>query len=80
MRKVGAFIGSLAALAIMTAPVLAKSSTAAPPAEDKSAPSQCHSLQQGPGGVWIEIPCQEVGSPAPAPPRPPGRSAETVGH
>jgi hypothetical protein len=79
MRKASAFLGSLAALAIMTAPVLAKSSTA-PPAEDKSAPSQCHSLQQGPGGVWIEIPCQEVGSPAPAPPRPPGRSAETVSH
>jgi hypothetical protein len=77
MRKVGAVLGSLAALAIMTAPVLAKSSTA-PPTEDKPASSQCHSLQQGPGGAWIEIPCQEVGSPAP--PKPPGRSAETVSH
>jgi hypothetical protein len=78
MRKVGAFLGSLAVLAIMTAPVLAKNSTA-PQAEDKSAPSQCHSLQAGPNGVWIEIPCQEVGSPAAPPPKPP-RSAETVSH
>jgi len=79
MRKASAFLGSVAALALMTAPVLAKSSTA-PPAEDKSAPSQCHSLQQGPGGAWIEIPCQEVGSPAPTQPKTPGRSAETVSH
>jgi len=79
MRKAGVFLISLAALALMSAPVLAKNSNA-PPAEEKSTPSPCHSAQQGPDGSWIERPCEEVGSPAQPQPRRQGRGAETAGH
>jgi hypothetical protein len=79
MRTVRAFLGSLAAVALMTAPALAKSSNVQP-TDEKPASSSCHSLQQGPDGAWIEIPCQELGSPARPQPKPAGRSAETTSH
>jgi hypothetical protein len=80
MRTVSAILGSLAALAIMTAPALARNSNAQQ-TDDKSAPSPCHSRQQSPDGTWIEIPCQELGgSSVSTPPRPAGRSAETASH
>jgi hypothetical protein len=79
MRTMRAFLGSLATIALMSAPVLAKNSNA-PPAEEKSAPSPCHMFQQGPDGNWIERPCEEVGAPAQPQPRPTGRGAETAGH
>lgn len=77
MRTMRLLLGSLATLAVMTAPALAKNSNVQPP-EENSAPSPCHTLQRGPDGNWIEIPCQEVGAPAQAQPRPTGRSAETA--
>jgi len=84
MRTVSALLGSLAALvfalALMSAPVLARNSNAQQ-TDDKSAPSPCHSRQQGPDGTWIEIPCQELGgSSAQTTPKPTGRSAETASH
>jgi hypothetical protein len=75
MRTMQKLFSSLATLALLTAPVLAKNSNAQPP-DEKSAASPCHTLQRGPDGAWIEIPCQEVG--APAQPRPTGRGAETA--
>jgi hypothetical protein len=80
MRTFSAFLGSIAALAILTAPVLAKNSHVQPPAEERSAPSPCHTMQKGPDGAWVEMPCQEVGAPAQPQPRPTGRSAESTGH
>jgi hypothetical protein len=79
MRTFSALLGSIAALAILTTPVLAKHSQPQP-AEEKSAPSPCHTMQKGPDGAWVEMPCQEVGAPAQPQPRPTGRSAESAGH
>jgi hypothetical protein len=76
MRTISAIIGSFTALAILTAPVLAKNSNAQPP-EEKSTPSQCHSLQRAADGAWVETPCQEVGAPAQPQSKSTGRSAET---
>lgn len=67
MRIGLAVTGLLAALALQTAPALARNSDPRP-AEDPSTPTQCHSLQPGPDGSWIEIPCQELGAPAPRKP------------
>jgi hypothetical protein len=79
MRTMRAFLVSLAALALTSAPALAKNSNA-PPAEEKSAPSPCHSAQQGPDGSWIERPCEEVGAPAQPQPKPQDRGAEPASH
>jgi hypothetical protein len=77
MRMVHAFLASFAALAITTVtPVLARNSNDQQ-TDSGPAPSHCHSLQAGPGGVWVEIPCQELGAPAEKPSKSPGRSAET---
>ena len=80
MRTVQAVAGIVvAALAPMTAPALAKNSNAQQ-TEEKPAPSGCHSLQPRPDGTWVEIPCQELGSPAPMQGKPEGRSAEQANH
>jgi len=63
------FTGSVAALAMLTAPVLAKNSntqkiddtTASSPAS-----SSCHAYQQAPDGSWTPLPCQESGTSSPA--------------
>ncbi len=78
MRTASLLLGSLAALAMMAAPALAKS-VSFPPTEENTAPPACHTLQPDPDGVWVERPCQEMGGPAPAPAKP-ARRAETAGH
>ena len=55
------FVGSIATLAAMTAPALAKNSTAQK-TDDKSTSSSCHAYQQAADGSWTELPCQELGS------------------
>jgi hypothetical protein len=55
------FVGSVTALAVLTAPALAKHS-GAPKTDDSSASSSCHARQQVADGSWTEIPCQEVGA------------------
>jgi hypothetical protein len=52
------FVGSLAALAVLTTPVLAKHSDAQKN-EDQSSSSTCHSYEQDPSGDWKPVPCQE---------------------
>lgn len=79
MRTVNAVLASIAALALLTAPALAKNSNA-PQGDDKPSPSQCHSLEEGPGGAWIEIPCQELAAPSQTQRRPEGRNAEQAHH
>jgi hypothetical protein len=55
------FVGSIATLAAMTAPALAKHSNAQK-TDDKSTSSSCHAYQQAADGSWTELPCQELGS------------------
>jgi hypothetical protein len=75
MRITAAFFGWLSALAVMTTPALAANSNA-PQSDEKSVSSPCHTMQRGPDGQWLSIPCQEVGSPAQPQPRR-GRATET---
>jgi hypothetical protein len=55
------FVGSVAALAVFTAPALAKSPTAQK-TEEKSTSSSCHAYQQAADGSWTELSCQERGA------------------
>jgi hypothetical protein len=62
MRKSGRILlGSIAVLAVLSAPVLAKS-PGAQKADDKSAASACTAYEQEPDGSWTPLPCQEIGS------------------
>ena len=58
------FTGSIAALAVLTAPALAKNSNTQK-IDDTSASSpassSCHAYQQAPDGSWNPLPCQESG-------------------
>lgn len=78
MRTAHVLLGSLAAFALMTAPVPARQSNT-PPTEERPVSSACHTMQRGANGEWISIPCEEVGSPAQPQPRS-TRGAETGNH
>ena len=54
------FIGSVAALAVLMAPALAKNSEPRK-TDDQTTSSSCHSYQPAPDGTWTELPCQEIG-------------------
>ena len=56
------FVGSLAAL--VAAPALAKSSDGQK-TEDKPASTSCKAYQRGPDGLWMPLPCGEMGAKAP---------------
>ena len=59
MRKSGGILlGSIAVLAILSAPVPAKSQKA----DDKSAAAACTAYEQAPDGSWTPVPCREIGS------------------
>jgi hypothetical protein len=63
------FTGSIAALAVLTAPALAKNSNTpeinAPSATAASpAASSCHAYQRAPDGSWNPVSCQELGAPS----------------
>lgn len=59
------FTGSIAAVAMLTAPALAKNSNTQK-IDDTSASSpassSCQAYQQAPDGSWNPLPCQEGGS------------------
>lgn len=62
MRKAGVILsGSIALLAALSAPVLAKSS-GAQKAEEQSSSSPCSAYEQAADGSWTVLPCQEIGS------------------
>ena len=66
------FFGSAAALLTLAAPTLARNSSAhshTAKATEAPAPSSCHAYQQATDGTWMQLPCQEMGSKAPAQPR-----------
>jgi hypothetical protein len=62
------FTGSIAALAVLTAPALARNSNTNSNTQEINAPSaapassSCHAYQQGPDGSWTPLPCQELGT------------------
>ncbi len=53
--------GSIAALAFVATPVLARNSDAQK-TDDKPAATPCHAYEQTADGEWKPIPCQEVGT------------------
>jgi hypothetical protein len=55
------FVASVVALAALTAPALAKDSTAQK-TDDRSSSSSCHAYQQAADGTWTQLPCEEAGS------------------
>ena len=67
--------GSMAALASVTAPVLAKHSDAQKTSE-QSASLPCSAAQQLADGTWTKIPCQELGSPQQTPHKSATRSSD----
>jgi hypothetical protein len=72
------FFGAAAALLTLAAPTLARNSSAsshATKATDAPASASCHAYQQAADGSWTQLPCQEMGSKAPAQPRSAARNA-----
>jgi hypothetical protein len=72
------FFGAAAALLTLAAPTLARnSSTNSHMAKATEAPasSSCHAYQQAADGSWAQLPCQEMGSKAPAQPHSAAKSA-----
>jgi hypothetical protein len=67
-------LGSIAAVAALTAPALALAKTSnmqptssTPSSDTAPVSSGCYSSQQNADGSWTQLPCQELGQPAPAP-------------
>ncbi len=80
MRTVHAVLLSIVTLVVLpTAQARAKDSPAQS-ADERSSPSACHSLEKSSDGAWVEIPCQELGSPAAARPRPESRNTQHASH
>ncbi|NOJ40592.1 hypothetical protein [Bradyrhizobium australiense] len=72
------FFGSAAALLTLAAPTLARNSSTnshAPKTSEAPASVGCHAYQQEADGTWTQLPCQAMGSKAPAQPRSAGKSA-----
>jgi hypothetical protein len=60
------FVGSMAALVLSAAPALAKNSDA-PKTDEQATSSPCSARQRTADGTWVQLPCQELGSPKPTP-------------
>ncbi len=58
MRKSGGILLGSIVVAVLSAPVLAKSEKA----DDKSAAAACTAYEQAPDGSWTPVPCREIGS------------------
>lgn len=57
------FFGSVAALAVLAAPSLARNSGAQKTSEQPTSTSpSCQSYQQAADGSWKQLPCQELGA------------------
>jgi hypothetical protein len=67
------FVGSIAVLAVLATPALARNSNSNPSnanaqkVDDKPASQGCHAYQQAHDGSWVQLPCQEVGPTSQAP-------------
>jgi hypothetical protein len=69
------FASVVAALASLTAPALASNSKPQPVAEPPAS-SSCSAMQPTADGSWARLPCQELGSPQPAPRKSAARGSE----
>jgi hypothetical protein len=69
------FAGSVAALASMAAPALAKHSDAQKTSEQTTS-SPCIARQQTADGTWTQLPCQELGAPQQTPRQSATRSSD----
>jgi hypothetical protein len=77
------FASSIAVLAALTVPALAKNSNSnsgananAQKIDEQPAAQGCHAYQKAPDGSWVQLSCQEVGPTAQPPAR--GKSATHV--
>ena len=70
------FVGSMAAVAVLVAPALAKNSNVQK-TDESPVSSSCHAYQQAADGSWTQLPCQEMGAPSGGQPR--GKSATRNG-
>jgi hypothetical protein len=59
------FVATTAALLAAAVPGLAKNAET-PKTSEQPMSSSCHSYQQTADGSWTELPCQELGAPAPS--------------
>jgi hypothetical protein len=76
MWKASAILfGSMAALAVLTAPVAAASS-GGQKSEEPSGSSPCRAYVQSADGSWTPVPCQEIGAGARTQQRSPGRNGD----
>jgi hypothetical protein len=76
MRKASAiFFGSIAALAMLTAPVAAASS-GGQKSEEASGSSPCRAYIQSADGSWTPAPCQEIGAGAHSQHGSPGKNGD----
>lgn len=81
MRITGViFAGSVAALAVLATPALAKNfdSRTSDVQQSDAAPASapCYSYEPKADGSWTQLPCQEVGAAKPAPRRSAARTEE----
>ena len=59
------FVATTAALLAAAVPGLAKNAET-PKTSEQPAAASCHSYQMTADGSWTELPCQELGAPAPS--------------
>lgn len=69
------FAGSMAALASLTVPALARNSDAKTAVEPAPSPT-CSAEQKTADGTWARLPCEEVGSPQQKPGKSAARSSD----
>ena len=77
------FFGSAAALAVLAAPCLARSTEAQRNSEQPATTSPsptCQSYQQAADGSWKQLPCRELGSGDRSQHKPPPPSADEGEH
>jgi hypothetical protein len=61
-------IGSIAALALVAAPALAKNTAPPQKTEDQPVSASCHAYQMAADGSWAVLPCREAAQTGHKPP------------
>jgi hypothetical protein len=81
MRVIAIFLSTVAALAVLAGPVLAKTPEAQKTGDQQqSAAPTCDGYEQNPDGSWTHTQCQEIGSDTQANPKVPVRAAGKASH
>ena len=77
--KYAIFFGSMAAMAVLAPPSLARNSEAQRGGDQSTSTSpspSCHNYQQEADGSWKELPCRELGSEDGSRHKPPAQEGE----